>query len=74
MEKHFAFLMVGINIAYQNVGGSSVNGNPFLEWYQKEDIDIGIVGEVWKNKNNDTQFRRGYDVCTGEGKWVKRQN
>ena len=33
-------------------------------------IDIAIIEEAWRNKDKNTQFRGGYDVCGGDGKVV----
>ena len=62
--------MVGLKIAYQNVGGGSDNGNTFLEWCGKLDIDICFIGEAWRNNAGMTQFRTGYTLFAGRGKVV----
>ena len=42
----------------------------FLEWCGKKDtdIDVAIIGEVWRDKKGNTQFRAGYDLKAGEGR------
>ena len=62
--------MAGLKIAYQNVGGGSNNGNTFLEWCGKLDVDICFIGEAWRNKAGMTQFRTGYNLFAGKGKVI----
>ena len=59
---------MGLKIAYQNVGGSAENTNVFLEWYERENIDIGFIGEKWRTTNNNTQFRQGMVCISKKGK------
>ena len=59
---------MGIKIAYQNVGGSAENANVFLEWCGEEKIDIGFIGEKWRDTSNNTQFRQGMECVSKQGR------
>ena len=60
---------MGLKVAYQNVGGSAENANVFLEWCGKENIDIGFIGEKWRNTDNNIQLRQGM-VCISKKRRV----
>ena len=59
---------MGIKIAYQNVGESAENANVFLKWCAEEKIDIGFIGEKWKDKDNNIQFRNGMECVSKKGR------
>ena len=65
-KKHIA--IINIKIVYQNMRGSSINGNMFLEWYRELEIDICFIGEAWKKVVEKIQFRIEYEMITEKGK------
>ena len=70
VKEYTKSIIEDIKIVYRNVGGLATNANAFLDWYNQKDIniDIAIIGEACRNKDNNIQFRLRYKMIIREGK------